>query len=367
MARPLSDTLARIAAGRHAGPQAHSSGTRLKSWSSPGTNPGALAAKVYVPAGLAVGAPLVVALHGCTQTAAGYDAGTGWSVLAERHGFAVLLPEQTRANNPNLCFNWFQEADIARRGGEADSIAMMVRALVAEHHLDAARVYVTGLSAGGAMTGVMLATWPELFAGGAIIGGLPYGCATSVPEAFDRMRGHGGGDDAALAAAVTRASDHGGPWPPVSIWHGTADATVSFSNMEAIGRQWRGVHRVSGAAAETNSGSGWTHRIWRAADGRAVVEDWSIARMGHGVPIDATGAAALGESGPYMLDVGLSSTAAIAVSWGLIDASNATVTPHAGSDVVEQPAASGAASALPIAGSVQRVIEDALRSAGLMR
>ncbi|TIL83807.1 MAG: PHB depolymerase family esterase, partial [Mesorhizobium sp.] len=112
-------------------------------------------------------APLVVVLHGCTQTAAGYDDGSGWSQLADQEGFTLLFPEQQRANNPNLCFNWFVPGDTKRNGGEALSIRQMIGAVVVEYGLDRKRIFITGLSAGGAMTSVMLACYPEVFAGGA--------------------------------------------------------------------------------------------------------------------------------------------------------------------------------------------------------
>jgi feruloyl esterase len=143
--------------------------------------------RIHLPDGLAARAPLVVVLHGCGQTADGYAAGSGWITLADRFGFALLCPEQTRNNNGNLCFNWFEPGDIARASGEAESIAAMVRHVIADHDLDGSRVFVTGLSAGGAMSVAMLATYPEMFAGGAVIAGLPYGSAGSMTEAFAAM------------------------------------------------------------------------------------------------------------------------------------------------------------------------------------
>src|SRR4029079_7919101 len=140
----------------------------------------------------------------------GYDHGAGWSAAAERHGFAVLFPEQQRSNNPNLCFNWFQPQDARRGGGEALSIRQMVNALQVRHAIDRGRVFVSGLSAGGAMAAVMLATYPDVFAGGVVIAGLPFGTAHTVPEAFDRMRGHGEFSADALANLVRSASKHAG-------------------------------------------------------------------------------------------------------------------------------------------------------------
>src|SRR5689334_23050100 len=180
----------------------------------------------FVPEDLPAGAPLVVALHGCTQTAGGYDRGTGWSTLAAREGFALLLPEQRQGNNANRCFNWFEPGDTRRDQGEAASIRQMVAHMVERHRLDPQRVFVTGLSAGGAMASVMLATYPEVFAAGAILAGLPYGAAHSMPEAFEAMTTGRPRPARDWAEAVRRASPHRGPWPRVSVWQGEADTTV---------------------------------------------------------------------------------------------------------------------------------------------
>ena len=137
-----------------------------------GSNPGALRMFKYVPA--QPEQTLVVVLHGGTQTAASYDFGAGWSTLADRYGFVLLLPQQQPANNANRCFNWFLAGDIERGKGEALSIRQMVDAMIRDHDIDRSRVFVTGLSAGGAMTSVMLATYPDTFAAGGVIAGLPY-------------------------------------------------------------------------------------------------------------------------------------------------------------------------------------------------
>jgi poly(hydroxyalkanoate) depolymerase family esterase len=278
-----------------------------------GANPGALRMLAFLPDGLPPGAPLVVALHGCTQTAAGYDRGTGWSALAAEAGFAVLLPEQRQANNPNRCFNWFEPGDTTRGQGEVHSIHAAVTHLIATRGIDPARVFVTGLSAGGAMASSLLATYPDVFAAGAIIAGLPHGAAASMPEAFEAMATGKPRAAADWAALVRGASRHAGPWPRVSIWQGDADTTVRPANAEQLIRQWSALHGITGAPEESGSGALRT-LAWHGADGRVVLEQHAIAGMSHGVPIEAGG---IGAAGPYFLPVGIASTTAIAGFFGL--------------------------------------------------
>jgi len=391
----LSRTLSRLKRGREAFAAAHPAsaeprvGGRLRELDAPFSNPGNLGALCYVPDHLEGPAPLLVVLHGCTQDAAGYDQGAGWSRLADRHGFALLYPEQKRENNPNLCFNWYQRSDAARGSGEAASIANMIAAMIARHGLDPARVFVTGLSAGGAMAAVMLATYPELFAGGAIIAGLPYGCASNVSEAFECMGGRGFGEAAALAGKVRAASGHRGPWPRVSIWQGSADRIVAPANAEALVRQWTGLHGLTEAPDRVEAVGGHPRRVWLGADGRELIEHYEVRGMAHGTPLmPGTGEGESGEARAHMLDVGLSSTDRIAAFFGI---GPAVVGARAGEKFKEarkaaEPRAArpgpvragvptGARPAVPVppqaraaaSGGIQKTIEDALRSAGLMK
>ncbi|WEZ84183.1 PHB depolymerase family esterase [Rhizobium sp. 32-5/1] len=162
--------------------------SRLEEVVSFGTNPGRLRMLRYVPPALPKKAPLVVVLHGCRQTAEDYDIGSGWSTLARERGFAVVYAEQTTSNNGNRCFNWFRPSSVTRDRGEVVSIRQMIAKMATQHGIDKKRVYVTGLSAGGAMTAAMLATYPDVFAGGGIIAGLPFGAARDVRRALDAMR-----------------------------------------------------------------------------------------------------------------------------------------------------------------------------------
>lgn len=371
--RNLSDTISRLAAlrGRPLSDPARQ-GNSLTPLEGFGDNPGALKAYHYIPRASVAEMPLVVVLHGCTQSAAVYDHGAGWTQLADELGFVVLYPEQTRSNNFNLCFNWYEREDSRRDQGEPESIRQMVSTMLARYRIDPARVFVTGLSAGGAMTSVMLATYPDVFAGGAIIAGLPFGSATTLPEAFDRMRGHGGPTGAALPALVSNASDHRGPWPTISVWHGSADGTVDASNAATIIEQWRPLHGVGPSPTEVEEVDGCRRRTWRDAAGRPVIEDYSVPGMGHGTPVSTLGEEPCGNAGAYMLENGVSSTRRIARFWGLTegraDAARASTAVEVRADSpTARSTPTGNRSPAAAAGDVGKVIEDALRAAGLMR
>lgn len=284
-----------------------------------GTNPGNLKMLTYVPPGLLESAPLVVVFHGCTQTAHCYDYGTGWLTLADRHGFALLLPEQRRTNNPLRCFNWFRPEDLEREGGEPQSVRQMIEWMAAKHGIDRRRVYVTGVSAGGAMTSVMLATHPELFAGGAIIAGLPYRCANGLQEGFECIFQGRSKSAPEWGSLIRGASAHDGRWPKISVWHGAADSTVKPTNAEEIIKQWANVHGIAPDPTIQTAVAGHPYRIWQNADGEDVLEAYTITGMGHGVPIDPNGEGGCGTAGPFILDVGIWSTHHIARFWGLTE------------------------------------------------
>ena len=331
----------------------HPGHDRLSDLPQFGSNPGQLRARTYLPPDLPHGSPLVVVLHGCTQTAASYDFGSGWSSLADRHGFALLFPEQQRSNNPNLCFNWFRPGDCQRDAGEPLSIRQMIESFVASHDIDRRRIFVTGLSAGGAMTSVMLATYPDVFAGGAIIAGLPYGCATTISEAFDRMKGNGLADADGL---VRGASGHGGPWPIVSVWHGSADQTVHPTNADAVLRQWRLAHGLEEKPTRIELIDSYPRRVWCDGNGRPLIEMYNITGMAHGTPLATHGSDGCGASGPHMLEANISSTRRIAEFWGL----TASIHKETAREASARSWGRGIA-------NIQQTITDALRAAGLIK
>ena len=351
-----------------------------------GSNPGALRCWLYLPTILAPKTPLVVVLHGCTQNAGDFARGSGWTQLAEAKGFAVLFPEQRRENNANLCFNWFEPGDIRRGSGEALSIHEMISHTVLSHGMDQQRIFITGLSAGGAMANVMLAIYPDVFAAGAIIGGLPYGVASSVPQAFERMKGRNPPSAKDLKSALKGASPKGAGRPRISIWHGTHDQVVRPINAEQIAVQWAGHLGMSDNARKVETIGEHARREWLDANGVDMIELYMVKGMGHGVPLSSGASTPLGSIGPFMLETGISSTARVARTWGL--ANDADVAAAEGpmnhpadqqaTDSIEaliakamtyaktKVSAKGAEQRTDVKG-VGEVINDALRAAGLMR
>jgi len=291
--------------------------TRLQEIPDFGTNPGALRMLTYTPEILPTGSALVVALHGSTQSAARYDLGAGWSTLADRYGFALLMPEQRRQNNLSGSFNWFERDDTRRGEGEAYSIAQMVERMVREHHIDRKRIFVTGLSAGGAMTLVMLATYPDIFAAGAVIAGLPFGEATNAQEAFRLMFQGPTKSSNELGDLVREASPDRNIWPKLSVWHGSADRTVKPSNAGEIVKQWLDVHELPSAPMSAQFIDGHPRQVWWNAEGETVIESYTITDMAHGTPLCGSES---GVAGPYMIEAGISSSDHIATFFGLADA-----------------------------------------------
>ena len=254
---------------------------------------------VYAPPGLdpAVPAPMVVMLHGCTQTAASFSAGSLMNRTADDHGFVVAYPEQSRDENPGCCWNWFATSHQARGAGEPASIAGAVRT-VAERTdrwaVDPARVFVAGMSAGGAMAAVIAATYPDVFAAVAIHSGLAYGSARTLPAATQAMR-CGGPDPEAQGAAAFAAMGAAARVMPALVLHGTADGVVAPVNAEHAVRQWMATNRrAAGGAYDPDfaradatvreDGAGglpFTRRTWHDAHGRVVQQQIEVAGLGH--------------------------------------------------------------------------------------
>ncbi|MFF5533778.1 alpha/beta hydrolase family esterase [Streptomyces cinerochromogenes] len=271
-----------------------------------GTNPGALTMYVHRPATLPAHPPVVVALHGCTQSAQVYADNSGLPQLADQDGFLLVLAETSAANNPNRCFNWFQSVDNRRGQGEALSVRQMVSHAVTAYGADPRHVYVTGLSAGGAMTAVMLGTYPDVFSAGAVVAGLPYDC-TRDNSPYTCMNP---GVDLSPADWAQRVRDaypsYTGPWPRTAIWYGDQDTTVVPRNATELRDQWTALHGLSQTPTRTVPiGPDATRQDqYLAADGTVAVEVDRVPGIGHGTPVDpGTGSEQCGSTGaPYFLD-----------------------------------------------------------------
>jgi poly(hydroxyalkanoate) depolymerase family esterase len=302
-----------------------------------GSNPGNLRMFSYIPANQVPGAPLIVVLHGCKQKAASFASDAGWLALSDRYGLALLLPEQKGlpsyfydiylfpwvvtlfgANNQNACFNWFQPEDTARDRGEALSIRQMIGAMIARHSVNPSRVYVVGLSAGGAMAGVTLAAYPERFAGGAIVAGVPYGCAKTVGDA---LRCINPGVDQASSEWGRRVVDVAGAQgrniPPVSIWHGTADARVVPRNREELVEQWTAAQGILTTPARKERDGSALRELFVDGNGAVVVESVLVEGLAHAFPIRTDSASSCGQPGDFVAATDVCAANEIARFWGL--------------------------------------------------
>lgn len=285
--RRLLRLTVKLAAQRPAAvPQPRPRAARPKA-DAPVANPGALEQRLYLPPRLKPRAPLVVLLHGCGQEPEALAEQAGWLALADRLGFVLLMPRQRAENNSQRCFSWYQANDTRRDHGEVASIHAMVIDTLARHRGDPGRVFAVGLSAGAAMVACLLAAYPESFAAGATMAGLPAGCATGVVAAMSRMAGHGRAlsrDDLLTRARALGAPQPSPRWPRLQVWHGLADAVVAPGNADELAAQWCALHHLAGAGRLTAAPDGWLRTDWRDAAGAVAVERVLVDGVGHTSP-----------------------------------------------------------------------------------
>jgi poly(hydroxyalkanoate) depolymerase family esterase len=225
--------------------------------------------------------PLIIMLHGCTQNPDDFAVGTGMNRLAEEHGFIVAYPGQSMTANQSGCWNWFSLTDQMRDVGEPRIIAGITRTLMAEFDIDAERIYVAGLSAGGAMAAIMSATYPELYAAAGIHSGLAYGSASDVDSAFAAMRGTS--SPAAPPQRKRHLKSANGRVRTI-VFHGASDQRVHPSNAERILTEARA--GLADPAQETQhegsaGGRTYTRTVITDASGVPHVEYWAIEGFGH--------------------------------------------------------------------------------------
>ena len=238
--------------------------------------------KLYVPSGYSSEAsepmPLVVMLHGCTQSPDDFAAGTRMNDLAEQHGFLVAYPAQSANANGGRCWNWFRTEDQRRERGEPSLIAGITREVASSYRVDERRIFVAGMSAGAAMAVVLGVAYPELYAAVGAHSGLAYGFASDTPSALRAMQGAGSGATASNSQIKSGV--------PTIVFHGDLDHTVSPLNAQAIvdqaiaGRDDAGLRRIvqEGTAA---GGRSFTRTIFADAANQPVVEQWVVHGAGH--------------------------------------------------------------------------------------
>lgn len=244
--------------------------------------------RLFVPGSAAISSaapplPLIVLLHGCKQDAADFAQGTAMNELAEQHQCLVLYAEQLSEANRMRCWNWFDTAHQTRDAGEPAMIAALTRSIVNSHHADPARVYIAGLSAGGAMAAVVAALYPEMFAAVGVHSGLPPGAATGVMSALSAMR---------RGARKTDADNGHDAFMPTIVFHGSADKTVHPDNGELVtdaalaafdasGVALERTQHIEGSPNDTDGSRDATRTIYSAADGKPYVEHWVIETGPH--------------------------------------------------------------------------------------
>ncbi|HEX2094556.1 MAG TPA: PHB depolymerase family esterase [Longimicrobiaceae bacterium] len=276
MSTPLA---ARAAPAQSADPA--DPGSRF-TWESFAGEGGARRYRLYVPAShrRSRPAPLLVMLHGCTQDPDDFARGTRMNALAEEHGFLVAYPEQTAAHNPQRCWSWYDPAHQERGRGEPAAIAGIARQVVAACGVDPRRVYLAGVSAGGAMALNVAAAYPELFAAAGVHSGVAYRAAAGVPQALQVMQ-RGSADSVSLAGSAGAALRARGAPLPLLVIHGAADPVVRLINGEQLVRQWTGGLAAAAERRAEEGGLTTVRRGWNTGDGRAVVEEIVVEGLGH--------------------------------------------------------------------------------------
>ena len=226
--------------------------------------------KLYIPpASFTEPLPLVVMLHGCTQNPDDFAAGTRMNEAALERGFYVLYPAQTQHANSSRCWNWFKHSHQKRGRGEPALLAGMTREVMSRYNINPQRVYVAGLSAGGAMAAILGDTYPDLFAAVGVHSGLATGSATNVQSALSVMQ------TGAAPAAPIKAS------PPTIVFHGDKDATVNPAHGEHVIAASASASKAEQKLVRCNNGRDFTHRVYKEDSGRVVAEHWTVHGAGH--------------------------------------------------------------------------------------
>lgn len=291
-----------------------------------GDNPGNLRSYTYSPEDLkdSTNRPLVVVLHGCTQNAKQMFEQTGWKELADSNGFHLLFPEQKVINNPNLCFNWFHDSDIERDKGEAASIHQMITKVSDSLKIDSTKIFVYGLSAGAAMSLVMMSCYPEKINAGAVLAGGPYKSVSNPIKAATAMKypekltGEERGK-----TVKAQNPNYNGKYPRLILLHGNKDRVVAFENSMEIVKQWSNVLGVKEEHSILLDNYDGNIGFSRSAHWNDMQEEliifYTLVGLGHSLAVDpGTKEKQGGKTGIFSKDVNVFSTWYIARDFGLL-------------------------------------------------
>jgi poly(hydroxyalkanoate) depolymerase family esterase len=302
------------------------SGDELTEIKKFGTNKGNLAMYVFtqVEKNITGKRPLLVMMHGCNQNAKDAADLTGWNKIAKKNGFYVLYPDQKRFNNGSNCFNWFVEKDIAYETGECASVKEMIDYMKANYEIDTNQIYITGLSAGAAMSVAMMALYPTTFKAGAIFSGGPYGGAINFGQALPGMTGKIKKTQAQWSELITNLHKNQKiAYPAIYIYHGKNDPIVNIKNAWNLVSQWTGVQQCDTIPDDSlvnfKNIHGFNCYSYKNNNGKPVAKLYTIKGLGHAYPIkrgevEDEG----GKKGLFSAEIGFHATWQAALDFGLI-------------------------------------------------
>ncbi len=281
-----------------------------------GENPGDLEASYFTPK--IENPALVVLLHGCAQHGDELALQSGLLGLAKKHNFALLLPQQSLSNNIKRCFNWYSEDDFTRGSGETLSMKNMIDHLKVQ--LGSKELYILGLSAGGAMASGMLANYPELFTGGAVVAGIPFPCADGLITGISCMRNGPSQTADELVTLVKKLNPQQTTWPKLSVWTGDKDSIVNPFNSSKLAQQWA---KLSGLKVNPtiDKKSGYTITRWKNLAKETQVELIEVANLGHGIMVNPQVENG-GEESDYLLASPVSTVKHVIDFWQLSSQTN---------------------------------------------
>lgn len=292
-----------------------------------GENPGNLGMKMYVPESVKKDSisnvPLVVALHGCSQTLKNLMEGSGWNKLAEENGFIVLYPMQKFINNTSLCFNWFKNKDISKNSGENGSIKNMVDYVKEFYKVDHDKIFIYGLSAGAAMGVSMLVNYPETFSAGAIFAGAPHGIATNGFQGMKVMVNVPNRTTEEWGKEITDYSDKL-DYPDLIVVHGEDDNVVSIESSFELIKQWKYLKKVENTGRKEERNYKGNEQVQRTSyidsSQQECIIFYQLEDVGHEITVDeGSGDHEGGKINMYAKDIGFYSTYYVARDFGIVE------------------------------------------------